>query len=64
MYSDNDEEVPQKKETFQTLTLVFTITTLNFLVFPFLHFPLKNASSLGFIEPSDLQYLRRVQPRI
>lgn len=48
----------------QTLTLVFTIASLNLLVFALLNLALQYTRALRFIEASDFEDLCRVKPRV
>ncbi len=48
----------------QTLTLIFPIASLNFLVFALLNLALQYTRTLGFIEPGNFENLRRVKPRV
>lgn len=45
-------------------TLVLAVSSLDLLVFTLLDLSFEYSSALRFIEASDFEYLRRVEPRI
>lgn len=45
-------------------TLIFSITALNLLVFPFLYISLQDPCSLRFVKSSDFQNLRGIKPTV
>lgn len=44
------------------LTLILSISALNFLVFALLNLSFEDSGALGFVKASDFEYLRRVEP--
>lgn len=44
------------------LTLILSVSTLNFLVFALLNLSFEDSSALGFVKAGDFEYLRRVEP--
>jgi hypothetical protein len=64
LYYVHHYEVREDIEEQISRTLIFPVSTLNLLVFTFLHLAFEHASALRFVKTCDFQDLGRVEPRV